>query len=150
MTASITRMTGKSMKKLRENLTDREKTKLKEVLPQIHHRVIDSETEQGTSFLVLYGLHRIYIDEDQSPKSGWGNPVRGKDIGIGDDIERLNRIFSIVCGISNPVTLSIVDYIRLLDIMIEALIRLDHDAEFEENLRAFANEITCFKTITQT
>lgn len=127
----ITTMTGKSM----ENSTDRAKNKLKEVLRENSHRIIDSKTEKDTSFHVLYGLHRIYIDEDRSLKSGWGFPVRGKDNGIGIDVERLYRIRNIVLEISEPVIVSKESYIRLLEIKKEALVRLYPDAEFTEDLK---------------
>lgn len=107
MTSSITRMTGKSVKTLMDNLTDHEKTKLKEVLPEVSHRILDSKAKHGTSFYVSYGLHRIYLDKEHFQKSGWGNPVSGKNIGIGDDIERLYRIQTFGSGISNPVTISV-------------------------------------------
>lgn len=52
-------------------------------------------------FFVLYGLYLIYNDKEQFLKLGWGKLVRGKDIGIGDDVERLYRIQNIVCEILN-------------------------------------------------
>lgn len=79
-----------------------------------HRRILESENECGTSFHVSYCLHQIYLDKAQSPKSGSGIPVKGKDIGIGDDVERLNRIQTINRKISNPETLSVENYIRLL------------------------------------
>lgn len=96
----------------------------------------------------LHSLLRINLDEKYHPKSGWGNPVIEKDTGIGDDIERLNRIRFIVCEISDrtPETVSVESYIKLLDIMVESLIRLDPDAKFKEKLKSLATEITCFKT----
>lgn len=103
MAAIMLRKTGKSTK----TLTGQEKIKLKEVLSEEHRRILESENECDTSFHVSYGLHQIYLDKAQSPKSGWGIPVKGKDIGIGDDVERLNRIQTINSKISNPETLSV-------------------------------------------
>lgn len=100
---------------------------------------------EETPFRIPYGLHRNYINEENFPKSGWGNPVRGTDIGFGDDVERLNRIQTIVRRISNPVTVSVESYIRLLDIMIKALTRLDPDDEFKEDIKAFATKIHVLK-----
>uniref|UniRef100_A0A8W8KFF3 Uncharacterized protein n=1 Tax=Magallana gigas TaxID=29159 RepID=A0A8W8KFF3_MAGGI len=145
MAATITRETGKSVKTLKEQ----EKNKLKAMLPEESHRVLESITEHDTSIHVSYGLHRIILDEEKSPKSGWGNPVRETDTSIGDDVERLYRIQTIVQRISNPVTLSVESYIRLLDIMIKALIRLDHDVLTVSNrvlsqLRLVVNT-TCLK-----
>lgn len=64
-----------------------------------------------------------------------------KDIGIGDDIERLYNIHSIVYEISDLDTVSVESYIRLLDIMVEALTRLDPGAD----LRTLNKEITLLK-----
>lgn len=145
MTAVITRETGKSVKMLLNNLSDQDKSKLKRVMPDESHRIFDSKTEHATSSHVLYGLHQIFLDENHHPKSGWGNPVRNTDIDIGDDVERLHMIVTIFLGISDPVNVSVENYIRLLDIMFEALTRLNPGAEFEEDLKTFANEITCLK-----
>lgn len=147
MAATITRNTGTSVKLLLKNLTDQDKSKLKEVLPEEFHRVLESKEERETSNHILYGLYRIYIDEEHHPKSGWGNPIRETDLGIGDDVERLYRILTIVYEISNPLNVSVESYIRLLDIMIEALTRLDHCSEFNEDLKMLAKEITLMKTI---
>lgn len=138
MTATITREIGKSAETLLENLTDQDESKLIEILPGESHRIIESKTEHGISFYVSYDLLRIYLDEEQSPKSGWGNPVRGTDIGIGDDVERLYRIQTIVQGIANLDSLSVEDYIMLLDIMIKSLTRLDPDDEFKDEINAIA------------
>lgn len=146
MTASITKITGKPVKTLIDNLKDQEITKLKEVLPGDSHCILDSKAEDGTSFYVLYGLHRIYLDEDLSPKSGWGNPVSGKNIGIGDDIERLYSMRIIVLEISEPVTVSVESYISLLNIMMEALLRLNSNVEFAEDYKKVANKLTSIKT----
>lgn len=58
-------------------------------------------------------------------------------------------IQTIVRGIAKPDTVSVESYIRLLDIMIKALTRLDPDGEFMDNIKAFAKEITCFNTQKQ-
>lgn len=146
MTATITRETGESVTTLLENLTDQEKSKIMEMLPEKLHRIIESKAEHGISFCVLYGLLRIYLDKRQSPKSGWGNPIKGTDISIEADIERLYRIQTIVQGIEEPDTVSVELYIRLLDIMIKSLTRLDPYNEFKDEVEAFAKEITCLKT----
>lgn len=145
MAAIITRETEKPVKIILNNLTDQEKTKLKAILPEESHRVLESKTEHDTSIHVSYGLHRIILDEEKSPKSGWGNPVRETDTGTGDDMERLNRIHTIVQGIPNPVTVSVESYIRLLDIMIKALIRLDPGAEFKEDYKLLSDKLESIK-----
>nr|XP_034315214.1 uncharacterized protein LOC105346393 isoform X2 [Crassostrea gigas] len=146
MTATISRETGKPVKILLNNLTVQEKNKLKAMLPEESHRILESKTKHDNSIHVSYGLHRIILDEEKSPKSGWGNPVRETDIGIGDDMERLYRIQTIVQGIPNPVTLSVESYIRLLDIMIKALIRLDPGAEFKEDYKLLSDKLESIKT----
>lgn len=144
MAATITRETGKPVKILLNNLTV--------MLPEESHRVLESKTEHDNSCHVSYGLHRIILNEEKSPKSGWGNPVRERDTGTGDDMERLNRIHTIVKGISNPVTVSVESYIRLLDIMIKALIRLDPYAEFKEDYKQLSYKLESIKNpnLTQT
>lgn len=66
-----------------------------------------------------------------------------KDIGIGDDIERLYNIYFIVYGILDFDIVFVESYIRLLDIMVEVFIRLD----FGVDLRIFNKEIICIKRI---
>lgn len=145
MTATITREIGKSAETLLENLTDQDKSKLIEILPGESHRIIESQTELGKSFYVPYGLLRIYLDKKQSPKSGWGNPVKGTDIGVGDDIERLFRIQIIVQDIAKPDSVSVENYIGLLDKMIKSLTRLDPNDEFMDEIKAFALKLHAYK-----
>nr|XP_034299166.1 uncharacterized protein LOC117680747 isoform X2 [Crassostrea gigas] len=145
ITATITRETKNPVKIVLNNLSDQEKNKIKAMLPEESHRVLESKTEHDTSIHVSYGLHRIIHDEEKSPKSGWGNPVRETDTGIGDDVERLYRIQNIVQGITNPVTVSVENYIRLLDIMIKALIRLDPGAEFKEEYKLISYKLESIK-----
>lgn len=47
-------------------------------------------------YYVLYGLYWIFFDEKFYLKLGWGNVVREMDIGVGDDVERLYRIYFII------------------------------------------------------
>lgn len=138
MTATITREIGKSAETLLENLTDQDKSKLIKIMPGESHRFFESNTEHGISFYVSYGLLHIYLDKRQSPKSGWGNPVKRTDIGIGDDIERLYRIQIIVQDIAKPDSVYVENYIGLLDIMIESLKRLDPYGEFKDEINAIA------------
>lgn len=147
MAATITRETGKSVETLLTNLTDQDKRKLKEELPEESHCGFESKNEHELSFFELYGLYRIFLEIKHHPKSGWGNPIKETDVGIGDDIERFYMIHDFVRGISDPMEVPIKSYIRRLDIMLEALTRLDHDEKFKNNLTAFAKEISCFKTV---
>lgn len=136
VTAVFTRETGKSAKMLLEKFTDQEKNKLKEEMSEKSRHFLDLEEERERSLHVLYGLHRIFLDEKLHPKSGWGNPVRETDIGVGDDVERLYRIYSTIeSDIQNPVNVSIESYTRLLDIIIKTLKRLDPVAKFEKKLK---------------
>lgn len=145
MTATITREIGKSAETLLENLTDQDKSKLIEILPGESHRIIESQTEHGILFYVPYGLLRIYLDEEQSPKSGWGNPVKGTDIGVGDDIERLYTIQNFVQNLAKPDSVSVESYIGLLDKMIKSLTRLDPNDEFMDEIKAFALKLHAYK-----
>lgn len=136
VTAVFTRETGKSAKMLLEKFTDQEKNKLKEEMSEESRHILDLEEEPERSLHVLYGLHRLFLDEKLHPKSGWGNPVREIDIGVGDDVERLYRIYSTIeSDIQNPVNVSIESYTRLLDIIIKTLKRLDPVAKFEKKLK---------------
>ncbi|XP_065936150.1 uncharacterized protein [Magallana gigas] len=145
MAATLTRETGKSEETLINSLTDQEKNKLKEMLPEESRRILESKTGLDTSFHVSYGLHRIILDDEKSPKSGWGNPVMETDTGIGDDVERLYRIHNIVQRIPDPVNVSVESYIRLLDIMIKALIGLDPGAEFKEDYKLLSYKLKSIK-----
>lgn len=138
LTATITRVSGVSVETLLGNLTDQEIRNLEEILPDESHCIIQSQTEHGIPVHVSYGLLRIYLDKRQSPKSDWVNPVKGIYIGIGDDIERLYRIQTIVQDIAKPDSVSVESYIRLLDIMIKSLTRLDPDDEFKDEINAIA------------
>lgn len=96
-----------------------------------------------TSIDVLYGLIQLILIEN--PKSGWGNPVRGSDTGMGDDVERLHRNFRIYREISNPVAISIDDYARLLDGMLTALTRLDSDGALKDKYKTLADKLKVVK-----
>ena len=117
----ITRTVGRTPDEL---LADEAvKNKLITILPEESHRILLNPTEGGTSIHVLYGLIQLYSGKE--PKSGWGKPVRGSDIGIGDDVERLHMVYSIFKEISDPKTISVDNYTRLLDIMLNACTRLE-------------------------
>lgn len=80
METTISRMTGKSVETLLNDLTDQEENKLNKALPAEFNRIFYSKEERKTSFYVLYSLHRIFLDEELCPKSGWGNSIRGKTL----------------------------------------------------------------------
>lgn len=135
------------MNMLLDSLPDQDKTQLKKLIPEELHRIFESEFERCTSFHVLYGLLQFTLDREDHPISGWGNLVRGKDVGIGDDVERLHRIQTIVRGISYPENIPVDSCLRLLHIMTKALTRLDRDAQFEKHLKTLDREITLHKLI---
>lgn len=47
-------------------------------------------------------------------------------------------------------TVSVESYVRLLDIMIEALIRLNHDVDSKEDFKAVVNKLKYIKTPSPT
>lgn len=57
---------------------------------------------------------------------------------------------NIIRGMSNPVTVSVKRYVRLLDIMIEALNRLDTGAELKEDYKLLSYEMKSIKNQTLT
>lgn len=145
MTATIRREIGESVATLVGNSTDQEKRNLMKTLPLKSHRIIESEREHGKSFFSSYAILRMYLDKRQSPKSGWGNPVKDTDIGIGDDIERLYTIQNFVQNLATPDSVSVESYIRLLDIMIQSFTRLDPYDEFKDEIKAFAWKLHAYK-----
>lgn len=150
MAATFSRLTGKSVETFFNDLTDQEERKLKETLSEEFKRIFESKEERKKSVYVLYILHKFVLEEELCPKSGWGNPVWGKNLGIGDDIERLYRIQTIFRGISNPTEISVKGYTRLLEIMHKALIRLDHDVDSKEDFIAVVQKLKKIKNQSPT
>lgn len=144
MCSFIKRTTEKPNKELSGD--DTIKNELKKVLPD---ELVHLAKEEDKSFHAVYALIQTTLDKKHYPKSGWGNPVRDTDIGIGDDVERLNRIKNIFRDMPNQVELSVQSYLRLLDIMIEALTRLDHTSDFKEGLRTFSKERERIQMLTK-
>lgn len=77
MAATISRLTGKSVETLFNDLTDQEESYLKETLSKEFNRIFESKEERKKSVHVLYRLHKLFLDEELCPKSDWGNPVGG-------------------------------------------------------------------------
>lgn len=151
MAAIITSETGKSVKELVDDENVLNNLISDEVFPKEYYWSTENENCKSSSIIhTSHSLLQIHLNANSHPKSGWGNPVRGTDVGTGDDIERLNRIFIIFRGISSPVELSVKSYIRLLDTMIETLTRLDPDAKFKENVEVLIKKLTSIKTPTLT
>lgn len=139
MAAVIKKITGKTAKELSddENVHNR----VQNLLDDGRTHISDMK-EWESSIHVLYALLRIFLDEKYHPKSGWGNPVKDEDIGIGDDIDRLYRIFTITENISTPNMVSVESYNRLLDIMFKTCTRLDShvDGQCKEFIKAFTSK----------
>ena len=112
---------------------------LKRILPVQSHHLLTGQT----SIHALYGLIQLYSSKE--PKSCWGNPVKGSDTGIGDDVDRLYRIFRIREEISNPVAISVDNYTRLFYVLLSALTRLDSDGAFKDKHKVLADNL---KTIS--
>ena len=105
---------------------------MKKILPIEIHRIISCQTESRTSIDVLCGL--IQLLSNKNPKSGWGYPVKESDIEIGDDVERVHRVFSIFKLISNPAAISLENYVFLLEKILIACTRLGPDDGALENI----------------
>lgn len=135
MAAVIKKMTGKTVRELLDN--ENVQKKVENFLKDGRNHITRSK-EGEESIHVSYALLRIFLDEKHHPKSDWSNPVKDEDIGIGDDKDRLFRIFTITENTPDPKLLSVESYNRLLDIMVKAFIRLDlHvDAQFKEDIKA--------------
>lgn len=145
MAATISRLTGKSVETSFNDLTNQEESKLKETLSEEFKRIFESKEERKKSVHVLYSFLKFVLEEERCPKSGWGNPVGGENLGIGDDIERLYRIDTIFREISDPTKISVKGYTRLLDIMYKALIRLDHDVDSKEDFKTVVQKLKHIK-----
>lgn len=139
----ITRTVGKTPEELLSDETV--KTNLIEILPEESRGFLSCQTMSITSLDVLYGL--IQLRSNKEPKSGWGKPVKKSDIEIGDDVERLHRVFSIFKKISNPAAMSLESYVFLLEKVLTACTRLEPDdgahknncQEFFDKLEAIIN-----------
>lgn len=84
---------------------------------------------------VLYRLYKFFFDEEFCLKLDWGNFVGGENFGIGDDIERLYRIYIIFWEILDFIKILVKGYIRFLDIMYKIFIRLDYDVDLKEDCK---------------
>ncbi|XP_078337852.1 uncharacterized protein LOC111135368 isoform X2 [Crassostrea virginica] len=137
----ITRTAGKTPTEL---LADEAVTnKLKTLLPEYCHRYLSDQTERETLIDVLYGLIQLYSGKE--PKSGWGNPVKGNDTEISDDVERLHRSFHICQEITNPVAISVNNYALLCGIMLTALTRLDSEGDLKDKYKVLADKLKAIK-----
>lgn len=134
----VTRTVGRTPEELLNDETV--KTDLIKELPENCHRILSSPTENRTSIHVLYVLMRLYSNE--KPKDGWGKPVKKSYIGIGDDVDRLLRVFSIFKSISSKAEISLQNYRNLLKILMETCLRLEpDDAALQNKYKEFFDKM---------
>lgn len=95
---------------------------------------------------VLHALLQISLEEKHYPKSGWANPVRETDTGIGDDVVRLFNVQTLVQETNSNGTTYVECYIRQLEDMIRALTRLNSGAKFKNENKALAKKIKKIKS----
>lgn len=100
MATVITREFGKSVKELVADETIKNKV-MEELKKTDHHHILKDSSESEQSINVAYNLLRKNLGKEHYPKSGWGNPVWEKDIGIGDDVERLYKVYTVIENIEN-------------------------------------------------
>ena len=133
----FTRTVGRTPEELLKDETV--KKEMKTILPEGSQHLLTDQT----SIHVLYRLIQLYSGNE--PKSGWGNPVKGRDTEIGDDVERLYRILKIREEITIPVSISVDNYTRLFDVLLPALSRLDSDGAFKDRHKVLADKLKAIK-----
>lgn len=150
MVTVIAMITGKSAKELLDDETI--KKKAREDLFETYYHILKDSLKSEKPIPASNNLSRINLGKEHHSNSVWGNPSTVEDIGIGDDVERLNKIQIIVHDISNSVTVSVEEYISLLDVMIGAIIRLDPGAVIKEDYKLLSNKLKSIKkpNMTQT
>ena len=141
----ITRTVGKTPEALLSDetvITDLKTKKInnENVLPENCHRFLSCQKESRTSIDVHFGL--IKLLSNKNPKTGWGTPVKGSDIEIGDDVERLHRVFFIFKEISKPADISLKNYVYLLRKILTACTRLGpDDGTLDNNCQEFFDKL---------
>lgn len=148
MVTAIAMITGKSAKELLDDETI--KKKAREDLFETYYHILKDSLKSEKPIPASNKLSRINLGKEHHSNSVWGNPSTVEDIGI--DVERLNKIQIIVHDISNSVTVSVEEYISLLDVMIGAIIRLDPDAVIKEDYKLLSYKLKSIKkpNMTQT
>lgn len=148
METIITRMTGKSVKKSVAN--ERVINTWTENLPDDFYRPIANAKCQN-SFNILWKIVQFTSNLSWCKISSkfWMWKSRHRYWRWHRKNAHMYNIHSIIYGISGPMTVSEAIKPRLLDIMIEVLTRLDHDAKFKKHLKALDIEITCHKNLIQ-
>ncbi|XP_056007095.1 uncharacterized protein LOC125664388 [Ostrea edulis] len=108
---------------------------VKTVLPPEYHSAIDSDSEYRRSIPVIYTILQVSLSEDHQPKSGWGQKVKDTDTGVGDDIERVYQAHTLHREIQNPEEIYVDGYVRLFEMLIGAVKRLDIKGKCNEDYR---------------
>ncbi|XP_056007157.1 uncharacterized protein LOC125664396 isoform X2 [Ostrea edulis] len=111
------------------------KASVKSVLPPEYHSAIDPDSESKKSIPVMYAILQLSLGEEHRPKSGWGQMVNDTDTGVGDDVERVYKVHTLSREIQNPEEISVDGYIRLLEMFIDAVNRLDVRGKYSEDYR---------------
>lgn len=139
LTAVITRTTRKSIAELVDDETVRNKMKA------IEHTCFKNSLKPWESIRVLNALLKIFLKEENSPKSGWTTQPSERNTGIGDDVVRLFNCIMLFSQEINIRNIYVESYIRQLDNLIGAVTRLDTDAKFENENIKLAYEIEAIK-----
>lgn len=71
---------------------------------------------------------------------------KGENVGIGDEIERLYRIYLIVFELLNYLIKFVESYISLLDSMVKVLIRLEFNIKCKEKIEIFVKKMENIKS----
>ncbi|XP_062569211.1 uncharacterized protein LOC134231288 [Saccostrea cucullata] len=119
-------------------LTDESKvSKVKELLPAEYQASVSFDSIDKKSIPVMYAILQLSPENELQPKSGWGQGVKDRDTGVGDDVERLYRVHTLIREIANPEQVSIDGYTRLFKVLFEAVDRLDVRGHCKEDYQKF-------------
>ncbi|XP_062608927.1 uncharacterized protein LOC134270694 isoform X1 [Saccostrea cucullata] len=115
-------------------------TLVKEFLPTEYQASVNIDSIQKKSIPVMYTILQLSLDKELQPKSGWGQGVKDRDIGVGDDVERLYRVHELYRGIANPEQVSLAGYTSLFEVLFEAVERLDVKGWCKEDYQEFVQK----------
>ncbi|XP_056007105.1 uncharacterized protein LOC125664403 [Ostrea edulis] len=108
---------------------------VKTVLLPEYHSAIVTEAEDRHSIPVCYTILQLSLSVEHRSKSGWGKKVKDTDTGVGDDVERVHQVHTLSRGIQNPEEISVDGYVRLFEMLIGAVERLDIKGKCSEDYR---------------
>ncbi|XP_062605984.1 uncharacterized protein LOC134267782 isoform X2 [Saccostrea cucullata] len=125
---------------LQSYLTDESKiSKVKELLPTEYQSSVSIDSIKK-SIPVMYAILQLSLDKGHQPKSGWGQEIKDRDTGVGDDVERLYRVHELYREIANPAQVSIDGYTRLFKVLFKAVDRLDVKGQCKEDYQEFVKK----------